>query len=253
VGKQSVTTGQPEKDLLETAIRSMGLRDVAPFNPCEKIIEYMVADNTVSLSGLSCRDFCDQLSVDSPAPGGGSAAALTGALASALVAMVANLTVKNRDYRVHWEEMRSLAPRAQEIKENLLTAIDDDTRAFNNWMDTARSGGDVQAAVREAVEVPLRVLRLARETVDLAGIVAEKGMQVSLSDSGVAASAARTAAEGACMNVLINLGEIADIGYRESVKSEALRLLDETVLNASRILGNIRTSLEARAEHRADQ
>ena len=253
VGKQSVTTGQPEKDLIETAIRSMGLRDVAPFNPCEKIIEYMVADNDVNLSGLSCRDFCDQLSVDSPAPGGGSAAALTGALSSALVAMVANLTVKNRDYRAYWEEMRAVAPRAQEIKENLLAAIDDDTRAFNNWMEAARSGGDVQAAVREAIEVPLRVLKLARETVDLAGIVAERGMQVSVSDSGVAATAARTAAEGACMNVLINLGEITDTGYRESVKSEAVRLLDETVLSASRVMGTIMNSLKARVENRADK
>ncbi len=253
VGKQSVTTGQPEKDLLETAIRSMGLRDVAPFNPGEKIIEYMIADSTVDLSGLSCSDFCDQLSVDSPAPGGGSASALAGALSSALVSMVANLTVKNREYRPHWEEMRRIAPRAQEMKESLLAAIDDDTRAFNNWMEAARSGGDVQAAVREAIEVPLRVLRLAREAADLAGIVAERGMQASVSDSGVAASAARTAAEGACMNVLINLGEITDTGYRESVKSEALRLLDETVLKADRVLGIIRALLEARAEHRVDQ
>jgi glutamate formiminotransferase/formiminotetrahydrofolate cyclodeaminase len=167
--------------------------------------------------------------------------------------MVANLTVKNRDYRMHWEEMRALAPRAQEIKENLLAAIDDDTMAFNNWMEAARSGGDVQAAVREAVEVPLRVLRLARETVDLAAIVTERGMQASVSDSGVAASAARTAAEGACMNVLINLGEITDTGYRESVRSEALLLLDETAAKASCVLGIIRASLEARAEHRADQ
>lgn len=253
VGKQGVTTGQPEKDLLETAIRSMGLRDVAPFDPCGKIIEYMVRDSTVDLSGLSCRDFCDQLSVDSPAPGGGSASALAGALSSALVAMVANLTVKNRDYRDHWEEMRNLAPRAQDIKENLLAAIDDDTRAFNNWMDAARSGGDVQAAVREAVEVPLRVLGLARETVGLAEIIAEKGMQASLSDSGVAASAARTAAEGACMNVLINLGEITDFAYRDSTRSEAMKLLDETVEGSARVLGRIMRSLAARAEHRADQ
>lgn len=253
VGKQSVTTGQPEKHLLETAIRSMGLRDVAPFDPREKIIEYMVADSTVDLSGLSCRDFCDQLSIDTPAPGGGSASALAGALSSALVAMVANLTVKNRDYRANWEEMRSVAPRAQEIKENLLAAIDDDTRAFNNWMDAARSGGDVQAAVREAIEVPFRVLELARETVDLAGTVAERGMQASLSDSGVAASAARTAAEGACMNVLINLGEISDSTYRESARSGALRLLEETVAGSSRVLGLIMASLAARAEHRVDQ
>lgn len=253
VGKQAVTTGQPEKDLVEIAIRSMGLRDVAPFDPREKIIEYMIGDDSVNLSGMSCRDFCDQLSVDSPAPGGGSAAALAGALSTALVSMVANLTVKNRDYRGQWEEMRRLAPLAQEMKENLLAAIDDDTRAFNGWMEAARSGGDVQAAVREAVEVPLRVLRLSRQAAELAGFVAERGLRASVSDSGVAASAARTAAEGACLNVLINLGEILDDGYRQSVKAEALALLGETVSSACDTFNRIRKTLESKADRREAQ
>ncbi len=252
-GKQAVTTGQPERELVETAIRSMGLRDVAPFNPREKIIEYMVSDGSVNLSGMSCRDFCDQLSIDSPAPGGGSAAALAGALSSALVSMVANLTVKNRDCRMNWQEMCELAPRAQAIKENLLAAIDDDTRAFNGWMDAARSGGDVQAAIREAVEVPLRVLRLSREAAEMAVAVTERGMQASVSDSGVAASAARTAAEGACLNVLINLGEIDDASYRETVRTEALGLLDETVAISTRIFNGIRSALEVRAERGAEK
>jgi glutamate formiminotransferase/formiminotetrahydrofolate cyclodeaminase len=247
-GKQSVTTGQPESELLEVAIRSMGLRDVSPFNPLEKIIEYMVADESVNLSGLSCREFCDQLSVDSPAPGGGSASALAGALAAALVSMVANLTVKNRKFIKHWEDMRTLAPRAQEIKSALLSAIDDDTRAFNNWMDTARSGGDVQAAVRGAIEVPLRVLSLAGEVAKLAEEVAEKGMQSSVSDSGVAASAARAAAEGACLNVLINLGEIQDHAYRDTVRNEAMRLLHETVNNAGKTFASVMAKLEEKAE-----
>lgn len=244
VGKQAVTTGLPERDLVEIAVRSMGLRDVAPFEPREKIIEYMVCDDSVNLSGSTCRDFCDQLSTDSPAPGGGSAAALAGSLASALVSMVANLTVKNRNYRDSWEELRRIAPRAQEIKESLLAAIDDDTRAFNGWMEAARSGGDVQSAIREAVEVPLRVLRLSRETAVMADAVAERGMQASASDAGVAASAARTAAEGACLNVLINLGEVEDPNYRDSVKAEALGLLEETVKTSSGTLAKVMASLE---------
>jgi glutamate formiminotransferase/formiminotetrahydrofolate cyclodeaminase len=244
VGKQAVTTGLPEKDLVEIAVRSMGLREVAPFEPREKIIEYMVRDDSVNLSGSTCRDFCDQLSTDSPAPGGGSAAALAGALASALVSMVANLTVKNRNYRESWSEMRRIAPRAQEIKENLLSAIDDDTRAFNGWMEAARSGGDVQSAVREAVEVPLRVLGLSLETAVMADAVAERGMQASVSDAGVAASAARTAAEGACLNVLINLGEVDDPDYRDRVKAEALGLLEETVKASSGTLAKVMASLE---------
>ncbi len=246
VGKQAVTTGLPERELVEIAVRSMGLRDVAPFEPGEKIIEYMLDDDSVNLSGSTCRDFCDRLSTDAPAPGGGSAAALAGSMASALVSMVANLTVKNRDCRNAWGEMRRIAPRAQEIKENLLAAIDDDTRAFNGWMEAARSGGDVQSAIREAVEVPLRVLRLSREIAEMADTVAEMGMRASVSDAGVAASAARTAAEGACMNVLINLGEIEDEAYRDSVRAEALDLMEKTTRTSSGTLAKVIALLDQR-------
>ncbi len=246
VGKQAVTTGLPERELVEIAVRSMGLRDVAPFEPGKKIIEYMLDDDSVNLSGSTCRDFCDRLSTDAPAPGGGSAAALAGSMASALVSMVANLTVKNRDCRNAWGEMRRIAPRAQEIKENLLAAIDDDTKAFNGWMEAARSGGDVQSAIREAVEVPLRVLRLSREIAEMADTVAEMGMRASVSDAGVAASAARTAAEGACMNVLINLGEIEDEAYRDSVRAEALDLMEKTTRTSSGTLAKVIALLDQR-------
>lgn len=247
-GKQAVTTGQPESELLEVAVRSMGLRDVSPFNPREKIIEYMVADESVNLSGMPCRQFCDQLSIDSPAPGGGSASALAGSLAASLVSMVANLTVKNRKFREHWEEMRRLAPRAQELKDSLLSAIDDDTRAFNAWMDAARSGGDVQAGIRTAIEVPLKVIELCREVAELAAVVAEKGMQSSVSDSGVAASAARAAAEGAYLNVVINLGEVEDAEYRDSVRDRARNLLEETVKTGSEVFEKVKEKLEEGAE-----
>jgi glutamate formiminotransferase/formiminotetrahydrofolate cyclodeaminase len=224
-GRMAKTSGVPEAELVELAIRSMGLRDVAPFVPGEKIIEYMVADTSVNLSGMTCRAFTEELSVDSPAPGGGSAAALMGAVGAALESMVANLTVRNRDCSGSWEEMLELAPRAQEIREDLVRAIDDDTRAFNAWMDTARLKGDVQAAILEAIEVPMRVLRRCPGILEMAEALESRGMQSSLSDAAVGASAARAAAAGASYNVLINLPQLEDASSAEGIRSEADDLL----------------------------
>jgi len=228
IGKQAKSVGAPERELVNIAIRSMGLSDVAEFDPDKKIIEYMIADRSVNLSGMTCRAFCDELSIDSPAPGGGSAAALMGAVGSALNSMVANLTVKNRKYRSSWEEMLELAPEAQNIKEFLVNAIDEDTRAFNVWMDTIRAKGDVQLAVKGAIEVPLSVLAKAPIIAEMALALVERGMQTSLSDAGVAAAAAVASATGAYYNVMINLPEIQDKSYTEKIIKEADRLLEKT-------------------------
>ncbi len=227
LGKQAKSTGAPERELVKLAIKSMGLDDVAEFDPERKIIEYMIKDKSVNLSGMTCRDFCDELSVDSPAPGGGSAAALMGAVGAGLSSMVANLTVKNRKFRSSWEEMLELAPEAQDVKEYLLDAIDEDTRAFNEWMDAARSKGDVQSAVKRAVEVPLGVLEKSVKIAKMADALVERGMQSSLSDAGVAAAAAQACATGAYYNVLINLPEIEDEDYRRKTEGKAGDLLAE--------------------------
>lgn len=228
IGKQAKTTGAPERELVNIAIRSMGLSDVAEFQPEKKIIEYMIADKSVNLSGMTCRGFCDELSIDSPAPGGGSAAALMGAVGAGLSSMVANLTVKNRDYRSDWNEMLELAPKAQKVKEYLLSAIDEDTRAFNNWMETARSKGDVQAAIKNAIEVPFGVLEKSVNVAEMALALVDRGMQASLSDAGVAAAAAEACATGAYYNVLINLPEINDEEYRKETLAKADDLLART-------------------------
>ena len=242
LGKQAKSTGAPEKELVKLAIKSMGLDDVAEFDPERKIIEYMIQDKSVNLSGMTCRDFCDELSIDSPAPGGGSAAALMGAVGAGLSSMVANLTVKNRKFRSSWEEMLELAPEAQEVKEFPLDAIDEDTRAFNDWMDAARSKGDVQAAVKRAVEVPLGVLEKSVKIAKMADALADRGMQSSLSDAGVAASAAEACATGAFYNVLINLPEIEDEAYRKTTAEKAEALLDET----SALAGNVKKKVIAK-------
>ena len=247
-GRQGKTSGVPQKELIEIAIRSMGMRDVAPFNPEEKIIEYMVAEKEVNLSGMTCRDFTDELSTDSPAPGGGSAAALIGALGASLNAMVANLTVKNRKCRENWDLMREIAPEAQSRKDNLLNAIDDDTEAFNAWMDAARQDGDVEAAVKKAIEVPLRVLSLCPSIVRTASTLEEKGMQASVSDAGVAAAAARAAATSAYYNVLINLGEVKDSEFAVSTMKQANKYLEETHETADSVFSEVRKKLISNME-----
>jgi glutamate formiminotransferase/formiminotetrahydrofolate cyclodeaminase len=247
-GRQCKTTGVPQKELIETAIRSMGLGDVAPFNPEEKIIEYMVAKKDVNLSSMTCSDFADVLSTDSPAPGGGSAAALIGTLAASLNAMVANLTVKNRQCRENWDLMREIAPEAQSVKDNLLNAIDDDTAAFNAWMDAARHDGDVQAAVKMAIEVPLRVLGQCPDIIKMASLLEEKGLQASVSDAGVAAAAARAAAVSAYYNVLINLGEIEDMEFAESTGKKAEEYLAESLENADIVFNKVREKLVKKME-----
>lgn len=235
VGRQAKTTGIPEADLIEIAVRSLGLREVAPFNPEEKIIEYMVEEYPVNLSRMTCRAFTGELSTDSKAPGGGSAAALIGALGVGLNAMVANLTVKSRKNKEHWETMRKLAPEAQSIMKDMLDAIDDDTEAFDNWMNTAKLGGNEQEAIRKAIDVPFRVLENCPKIIEMASVLVEKGLQASLSDAGVAAAAAQASAVGAYYNVLINLNEIDDVEYVGRIGKEAEILLNSVLTDAEEI------------------
>lgn len=249
-GRQGKTSGVPRSELIETAIRSMGLRDLTPFDPREKIIEFMVAEKEVDLSGMTCRDFADELSTDSPAPGGGSVAALIGSLGASLDAMVANLSVKKRKCREHWELMREIAPTAQAIKDDLLNAIDDDTAAFNAWMDAARQDGDVQAAVRRAIEVPLAVLKKCPEIIRLASELEEKGLQASVSDAGVAAEAARASAVSAYYNVLINLGDLEDREYAEETGKQAEEILEDVLTGSEDVFRRVREKLIGKMEGR---
>ncbi len=247
IGRMAVSQGLPERRLVELAIRSMGLRDVAPFDPSRKIIEYMVA-GPGDLTGLTCRDFVDELSADSPAPGGGSAAALTASLGAALTSMVAALTVRSRDCVESWAEMNRIAPRAQELKEELLSAIDADTAAFSLMMEAVRAGEGVQEAIRGAAEVPLSVLRACPEIASLALATAQKGLQASLSDAGVAASSARAASEGAWFNVMINIEQMEDREAAAAIASEAAVLLEETSARAAEVLALVRSRLERPAD-----
>jgi len=241
--KQGKSAGVPERQLVEIAVRSMGLDQVAPFDPARKIIEYHFAAPAPLMSMTASR-FVDEVSTDSPAPGGGSVAALMGSLGAALAAMVANLTVGKKGYEAAWQELGDMAERGQALKDRLARAVDEDTDAFNRVMDAMRlpkgtpeqqaeRDRAIEAANKAAAEVPLQTARHCLAAIELADIAADKGNRNSSSDAGVAALAGRAGVEGAVLNVLINLGGIKDEAFRKrcveetsTLSADARRLCD---------------------------
>lgn len=240
--KQGKSPGVPEEDLIDIAVKSLGLNDVAPFDPQKKIIEYQFKEVENSLLDLNLREFANELSMDSPAPGGGSTAALCGALSASLSAMVSNLTVGKKDYETVQDKVKDLAVAAQVLKDELLRSVDQDTLAFNRVMEAFRMKKNteeqkqaqeaaVQEATKNATLVPLAVLECCVEALRLAKEVALHGNKNSISDAGVAGLAAQAGAEGAYYNVRINLPNIQDEAFKtetaekaSSLKEHALRL-----------------------------
>jgi glutamate formiminotransferase/formiminotetrahydrofolate cyclodeaminase len=218
--RQGESLGLPERQLVETAIQSLGLRELSEFDPDEKIIEYRLAREADSLVRRTVAGFTDELSSDSPAPGGGSVAALAGALSAALSAMVGNLTHGRKGQEDVWQAMSELAAEAQGRKDWYLAAVDRDTEAFNRVMaagrgrarteeEKAAKAERIRQANRGAAAVPLEVLEGCQRLLELAGEMAASGNPNSLSDAGVAVWCARACAEGAYYNVLINLPGLA--------------------------------------------
>jgi len=232
LAKQGKSPGVPEEELIRIAVLSLGLDYVTPFDPEKKIIEYQFKEPAGSLLRLSLREFANELSMDSPTPGGGSVAALCAALSAALSAMVANLTVGKKGYEEVEQEMKQAAVAAQALKDDLLRAVDEDTRAFNKVMEAfklPRATEDqvkekeaaVENAFKEATLVPLAVLEKCIVLLELAKAVATKGNKNSLSDAGVAGVVAEAAARGASDNVKINLLGIKDNAFKEDIKKRA--------------------------------
>ncbi len=254
--KQGKSPGVPEEELIRTAVISLGLSDVAPFDADKKIIEYQFKETDHSLVRLSLRDFANELSMDSPAPGGGSVAALCGALSAALSSMVANLTVGKREYEAVREQMVEVAVKAQTLKDNLLRAVDRDTQAFNKVMDAFRlpkttpdqareKDRALEEASKEATLVPLDVAGMAVEAVKLAREAALKGNRNSVSDAGVAGLVAQAAGEGAYYNVLINLPGIKDKAFKAKVQAKVLRLKKELDKTGAAVRRTIEKDLHA--------
>lgn len=236
--KQGRPTGVSERELITSAIISLGLSDITEFDAAKKIIEYAIAPTGKLLRNMTVCDFADELSSESPAPGGGSVAALCGALSSSLSSMVASLTFGKKGFTHLNDEMDAIACQAQNLKANFLRSIDDDTDAFNKIVEARRLPKDSDQAIairnqaiedanKQATLVPFHVLSQSKEALDLANKVREKGNPNTLSDAGVAGASARTAAEGAFYNVLINLREISDTNFQQDISSKAKNLIQE--------------------------
>jgi glutamate formiminotransferase/formiminotetrahydrofolate cyclodeaminase len=232
--KQGRSTGLPERELVELAIQSLGLAQLSPFDPDKRVIEYAVR-MPAPLVSMALERFVDEVSSNSPAPGGGSAAALAGSLGAALAAMVANLTVGKAGYESAWASMSSLAERAQSLKAALLRAVDEDTKAFDGVLaamrlpkatdaEKAARSAAIAAAYETATAVPLATARLCLDAIGLAAEAAVSGNRNSASDAGVGALLARAGLESAILNVRINLPSVREGEFKSACLAEIAEL-----------------------------
>jgi len=245
--KQEHSVGIPDAEIIKIAVKSLGLDELAPFDPKKRIIEYLIDDQQSKLVDLSLSGFSNETLSESPAPGGGSVAAYVGALGAALGSMVANLSAHKRGWDDRWEEFSDWAERGKLAHDRLLKLVDEDTAAFNAIMDTfglpknndqekkLRSAA-IQAATKHAIEVPFEVMQTACQSLEVIQAMAEIGNPNSVSDAGVGALCARTAVYGAYLNVRINAGALADKTYTEEILSKAAVLLQETLIKENEIL-----------------
>jgi glutamate formiminotransferase/formiminotetrahydrofolate cyclodeaminase len=235
--KQQRSTGVAEAELIKIAVRSLGLEDVSPFKPEQRIIDYRLRQaGDAVLARMPLARFTDETASESPAPGGGSIAAAVGAFAVALGTMVANLSAHKRGWDDRWEEFSQWADKGQHIKDELIRLVDEDTRAFNRVLEAVampNDNSDEQAArqealaraTRQAIEVPFRVMQLVASAYDVLEAMAKEGNRASISDVGVGALCARAAVRGAWLNVRINLPGLHDKAQEKELLSEGDRLV----------------------------
>ncbi len=231
--KQRWSQGASEEELIDIAIRSMGLSELKTFDPKEKVIELKIesAEQKTSLVKMNLREFCNETLSDSPAPGGGSVAALMGALGASLGGMVANLSAGKRGWDDKLEYFSDWAVKAQRLKDELLSLVDEDTAAFNKVMDAfalpkesaeekAVRSRAIEEATKYAAQVPLKVMETASKSYELLAEMAGKGNPASISDVGVGALATRACIEGAALNVRINLGQLKDEKFKAALANK---------------------------------
>jgi len=251
LAKQGKTTGIPEKERVHTAVLSLGLAELGPFEPTRKVVEYRYAGPPAWLVSMTLRDFADELSSSSPAPGGGSVAALSGALSASLVAMVAALTWSKSGLEAVRPAMKALGADAQSLKDWFLDAVDRDTDAFNAVLaamrmpkkspeEIARRSGAIECANQGAAKVPLDVLEATIRALELTLRVVKDGNKNSVSDAGVAGATALAAAEGAALNVRINAPALTD----RSVAAEFLARQAGALARARELAGHVRAAVD---------
>lgn len=255
--KQGMSVGVSEEELVDCAIRSMGLNELGAFDPQKKIIEYLLRDAKQSkLVSMSVRGFVNETASDSVAPGGGSISALTGALGAALGTMVANLSAVKKGWEDRVTEFSPWADQGQSLKETLIALVDEDTRAFDAIMQAFALPKDnpeqvaerkqaIQDASKYATEVPFRTMQAAYACLPLLKQMADHGNPNSLSDVGVGALCIKTAVRGAWLNVLINAQGLSDKTWAENIVAEARALLSKNHAACDEIILGIETKMGA--------
>lgn len=253
--KQQRSSGIPENEIIKMAVRSMGLDELKPFDPKEKVIEYLIADDSKKkLIDLTARGLAEETASESPAPGGGSISAYMGALGAALGTMVANLTAHKAAYDDRWEYFSNVAEKGEDIMERLLHLVDEDTDAFNRIMDVFAmpKGTDAEKAARKAAledatlyatQVPLRTMKTAFEAFDVLQDMAANGNPASVTDAGVGSLAARAAVRGAFLNVKINAAGLKDRAKADELVAEGAAIEAEAAKREAEILDIVNSKI----------
>jgi glutamate formiminotransferase / formiminotetrahydrofolate cyclodeaminase len=254
--KQQRSTGVSDAELIRIAVKSLGLDELAPFDPQKRIIEYMLEENTSGkLVDMSIKQFTEETASESTAPGGGSVAALAGSLGASLGTMVANLSAHKRGWDDRWEEFSEWAEKGKFYYTSLLGCVDEDTQAFNQLLDAyglpkntdeekVNRKKAIQAATLHAMEVPLEVMRLACDSMEVMKAMAETGNPNSVSDSGVGALCARMAVRGAWLNVKINAQGLPDTKKAAEIRAEAESIAKKAKLLEKEILGIVEEKMK---------
>jgi len=252
--KQKCSEGASDEELIDMAVRSMGLSELKPFDPKEKVIELKIQSDSKSLLKMNLREFCNETLSDSPAPGGGSVAALMGALGASLGGMVANLSAGKRGWDDKLQFFSDWAVKAQKLKDELLFLVDEDTNAFNKVMDAfgLPKGSDaekktraaaIESATKYAAEIPLKVMETASRSYELLAEMADRGNPASVSDVGVGALATRACVEGAALNVRINMGQLKDEEVKADLSKKVEKLKTESESNFKKIDQIVQTKI----------
>jgi len=254
--KQQRSTGIADEEIIKIAVKSLGLDELYPFNPKKKIIEYVIDDKSAKkLIDLTLTQFKDETASESPAPGGGSISAYVGALGAALAAMVANLSAHKRGWDERWEEFSEWAEKGKHFHTALLNCVDEDTDAFNkimaafglpksNEQEKSERKQVIHDATKNAIEVPLKVMQLAHDSMEVMAAMADFGNPNSVSDAGVGALCARTAVEGAYLNVKINAAGYSDKVFVEEKLGMAENLLKSAKEKEVKILEMVDKKIE---------
>ena len=248
LNKQKRSVGVSESELIKIAVKSMGLDELAPFNPNERIIEYVLKNTADSkLINMNLATFADETASESPAPGGGSISAYVGSLGVSLATMVANLSSHKKGWDNRWQEFSIWAEKGQSLKDQLINLVDADTKAFNEIMsafnlpkstdeEKKKRTQFIQEATKYAIEVPFKVMQLSFESMDLIKTMAIEGNPNSVSDAGVGALCARSAVIGAFMNVRINASGLDDKKFVDEIISKGKLIEKQTIAAETEIL-----------------